>query len=307
MNLASVLPLAFVMVAGPQFISAVFFATSEKWKGDSATFVAGAAISITAVYTAAYFIFKGAKQGGGSHSSSTAHVIDIVILVLLVFAAVYTFLRRKKAEPPKWMSKLQTASLRFSFNLGLLLLGVFPTDIATSVSVGAHLANKRSPWADGVPFILRSSFPDRQQHDAVGASATCARHEPPTDNREEDKVMSTEIEFIEGESISATEEYREVHERLLAAGWQRTMRVHAALNEVLSRVAWIEPYLHLQRSTACSAGRPHRGGNRSRAARCPRAPARLTRHSLHNAGRRRLAGHTPSQPCITAERPKVHR
>jgi hypothetical protein len=33
MNLASVLPLAFVMVAGPQFISAVFFATSEKWKG----------------------------------------------------------------------------------------------------------------------------------------------------------------------------------------------------------------------------------------------------------------------------------
>jgi len=42
MNLAAVLPLAFVMIAGPQFISAIFFATSEKWKGDSATFVAGA-------------------------------------------------------------------------------------------------------------------------------------------------------------------------------------------------------------------------------------------------------------------------
>ena len=154
MDLASVLPLAFVMVAGLQFITAVFFATSEKWKGDSATFVAGAAISITAEYTAAYFIFKGAKQSGGSHDSSTAHVIDVVILVLLVFAAVYTFLRRKTAEPPKWMEKLQTASLRLSLNLGLVLLAFFPVDIATSVSVGARLANRHAPWVEGVPFIL---------------------------------------------------------------------------------------------------------------------------------------------------------
>jgi hypothetical protein len=154
MNLASVLPLAFVMVAGPQLITAVFFATSERWKSDSATFVAGAAISITAVYTAAYFIFKGAKQSGGSHDSSTGHVIDVVILVLLVFAAVYTFRRRKMAKPPKWMEKLQTASVRLSLTLGLLLLGVFPTDIATSVSVGARLANRHAPWAEGVPFIL---------------------------------------------------------------------------------------------------------------------------------------------------------
>ena len=132
----------------------IFFATSEKWKGDSATFVAGAAISITTVYTAAYFVFKGTKQSGGSHSSSTGHAIDVVILVLLLFAAVYTFRRRKTAKPPKWMAKLQTASMRLSFNLGLLLLGVFPTDIATSVSVGGHLANKRAPWVDGLPFIL---------------------------------------------------------------------------------------------------------------------------------------------------------
>ena len=154
MDLASVLPLAFVMVAGPQFITAVFFATSERWKSDSASYVAGAAISITAFYTAAYFVFKGAKQSGGSHDSSTGHVIDVVILVLLVFAAVYTFRRRKKAEPPKWMKKLQTASLRLSFVLGLLLLGIFPTDIATSVSVGARMANRHAPWAEGVPFIL---------------------------------------------------------------------------------------------------------------------------------------------------------
>lgn len=35
MNILAVLPLAVVMVAGPQIISSFFFATSEKWRGDS--------------------------------------------------------------------------------------------------------------------------------------------------------------------------------------------------------------------------------------------------------------------------------
>ena len=154
MNVAAMLPLAIVMIAGPQIISSIFFATSEKWKGDSLNYVAGAAISITVIYTAAYFLFKGAKDSGGSNSSSTAHTLDAVILALLLFAMFYTFRRRKTSKPPKWMDKLQTASLRLSFNLGLVLLGAFPTDIATSVSVGARLSNQSEPWVAGVPFIL---------------------------------------------------------------------------------------------------------------------------------------------------------
>jgi len=154
MNVAAMLPLAVVMIAGPQIITSIFFATSEKWKADSVNYVAGAAISITVTYTAAYFIFKGAKDSGGSNSGATAHTLDAVILALLLFAMFYTFRRRKTSKPPKWMDKLQTASLRLSFNLGLVLLGVFPTDIATSVSVGARLSNQSEPWVAGVPFIL---------------------------------------------------------------------------------------------------------------------------------------------------------
>jgi hypothetical protein len=48
------LPLAFVMVAGPQIMSAVFFGTSVNWKGASAAYVLGAAVSVTAFFTAAY-------------------------------------------------------------------------------------------------------------------------------------------------------------------------------------------------------------------------------------------------------------
>jgi threonine/homoserine/homoserine lactone efflux protein len=74
--------------------------------------------------------------------------------VLLVAAALRTFLKRKEAEPPKWMGKLQTASPRFSFRLGFLLLGVFPTDILTAWAVGTYLAAHDDPWWHYLPFVL---------------------------------------------------------------------------------------------------------------------------------------------------------
>jgi threonine/homoserine/homoserine lactone efflux protein len=74
--------------------------------------------------------------------------------VLLVVAAVHVFVTRKTSEPPKWMGKLQTADARFSFRLGFLLLGVFPTDILTSVAVGSYLSSHDSPWWHCLPFLL---------------------------------------------------------------------------------------------------------------------------------------------------------
>jgi uncharacterized membrane protein len=148
----TILPLAFVMIAGPQIISAVFFATSEQWSRNSAAYVLGAAVSITTFVTIAYFVAKGAKDASSSESSGN-DTLDVVILVLLVIAAVYTFLKRKESEPPKWMGKLQTATPRFALTLGLLLLGIFPTDIVTSIAVGSKTAREGDPWTYVLPFI----------------------------------------------------------------------------------------------------------------------------------------------------------
>ena len=41
------------------------------------------------------------------------------------------------------MGKLQTANPAFSFRVGFLLLGVFPTDILTSVAVGTFPGQPR--------------------------------------------------------------------------------------------------------------------------------------------------------------------
>jgi thiol:disulfide interchange protein len=150
-NLLTILPLAFVMIAGPQLLSAIFLATSEKWRRNTATYLAGAALSVTLIVSIAYFASSGAPRKGGSNN-----VVNIIVLVLLLAAMVYVFLTRKTrktSEPPKWMGKLQTANPKFSFRLGFLLLGVFPTDILTSVAVGSYLSSHGDPWWHFLPFL----------------------------------------------------------------------------------------------------------------------------------------------------------
>jgi hypothetical protein len=148
-NIAKLLPMAFVMIAGPQILSAIFLATSENWRHNSAAYLAGAALSITLVVTIAYFAGNGAADEGASNDA-----LDIAVLVLLVAAALHVFLTRKTAEPPEWMGKLQSATPKFSFMLGFLLLGAFPTDILTSFAVGGYLAGHGDPWWHYLPFVV---------------------------------------------------------------------------------------------------------------------------------------------------------
>ena len=143
-----VLPLVVVMIAGPQLLSAVFLATSERWRRNSAAYVTGAGLSISLVTFVAYVVSGGAI-GGGTRSST----VYVVILVLLVLAMVHTYRTREQAEPPKWMGKLLSASPRFSFRLGFLLLGFFPTDLLTSAPVGSYLAAREASWTDALPFV----------------------------------------------------------------------------------------------------------------------------------------------------------
>jgi hypothetical protein len=147
-TLAKVIPLAFVMIAGPQILSAIFLATSESWRRDSAAYVLGAAISVMTVVTLAFVLSTGASNQGASGDT-----LDIIFMVLLVAAGLHTFLTRKTSKPPKWMGKLETAQPKLAFQLGFLLLGLFPTDILTSFAVGGTLARHGDPWWHVLPFL----------------------------------------------------------------------------------------------------------------------------------------------------------
>jgi hypothetical protein len=148
MSFLTLLPMAVVMIAGPQILSSIFLATSENWKRDSIAYVAGAALSIT-IFTSAAFFLGGGDPGGNDGNDD----IYWIVLALLVAAMLHVFLKRAESEPPKWMGKLQTASPRFTFRLGFLLLGIFPTDILTSVAVGGTVAARGDPWWHVFPFV----------------------------------------------------------------------------------------------------------------------------------------------------------
>jgi hypothetical protein len=77
----------------------------------------------------------------------------VVIAVLLVVAMAHTFVTRARATTPAWMSRLEGASPRLCFVLGFLLLGVFPTDILTSLSVRAYVAANGDRWVSVLPFV----------------------------------------------------------------------------------------------------------------------------------------------------------
>jgi Sap-like sulfolipid-1-addressing protein len=152
MDFLKILPMAFVMIAGPQIISAFFFATRPDWKQISAAYVLGAAISIALVVGASYLLRQGAGESSES-SGSGLSTTDVIILVLLLFAMFRNYSKRNESEPPKWMGKLQTATPKTAFVLGFLLLGFFPSDLITSISIGGFLSEHGDPYWHVLGFL----------------------------------------------------------------------------------------------------------------------------------------------------------
>jgi len=158
MSFVEVLPLAIVMIAGPQIISSIFLSTSERWRTNSMAYVFGSALSISLVVVAAYLLGNRFGGGGGLLGASARQLLYVVVLVLLLYAAVETYRKRTVSDPPEWMGELTSAAPQFSFRLGFLLLGFFPTNIVTSISVGTYLAANGAPVTDAAGFVLLTLF-----------------------------------------------------------------------------------------------------------------------------------------------------
>ncbi|MCU4754057.1 GAP family protein [Halobacteria archaeon AArc-curdl1] len=158
MSFVDVLPLAIVMIAGPQIISSIFLSTSERWRANATAYVFGAALSISLVVAVAYLLGNSLGSDGGLLGASARQLLYVVVLVLLLYAAVDTYRNRTVSEPPKWMGELTSAAPQFSFRLGFLLLGFFPTNVVTSITVGTYLAANGAPVTDAAGFVLLTLF-----------------------------------------------------------------------------------------------------------------------------------------------------
>ena len=158
-----VLPLAITMMAGPQIISSIIFVTRE-----------GDAVKVSLAYVSAIFLaaclgtlicFGLANALGsaidlsdGGDASTAAKVIQIALVALLILRALSIYLKRADSEPPKWLGTLQTATPRRAFEIGALLILLFPGDVVVMLTTGVHLVSEGHSWIDATPLILMTTL-----------------------------------------------------------------------------------------------------------------------------------------------------
>ena len=127
-----ILPLALIMVMGPQILTAIFLVTSKEPVKNSVAMLLGVlvAASLSILIWFGLYDLVNIKPRSGSGPSTA----DYVVAGLLAVAGIHTFLGRGNASVPKWMTALQEAEPRRAFGLAFLLILVMPTDIVAVIS-----------------------------------------------------------------------------------------------------------------------------------------------------------------------------
>ncbi len=155
-----ILPLAITTMVGPQILVAIIFITAKKDAIKvSLSYLLGilfaASAFITAVFVAARVF--GLKAGASGQPPHWASAVEVILVILLIALSLRSYLGRKTAKPPKWMTGLQETKPATAFKLALLLIFLMPTDIVVMLTVGLHLAAHGSSPADllyALPFLV---------------------------------------------------------------------------------------------------------------------------------------------------------
>jgi hypothetical protein len=148
-----ILPLAITMMAGPQIMSAIIFATHPRAIRVSLALVAGVAIATVVGVTIARGLASAVSLGDPSDKGSAGKIIQYALVGLLIAAAVKNYLGRRTAEPPRWLGTLMTADARKASETGLLVILLMPSDIVVMLTVGTNLEQHGSSVAAALPFV----------------------------------------------------------------------------------------------------------------------------------------------------------
>lgn len=148
-----IVPLAVTMMAGPQEMTAILLVTSPRAVRVSSAFLIGVTAAMLIGTTIAYLLADSLGElGDPSDKGSTGQVIQYVLVALLALLALRTYRNREHVEPPKWLGGMLEASTLKAFGMGFLLILVFPTDVATMLTVGVHLQQNDSSLIEAAPF-----------------------------------------------------------------------------------------------------------------------------------------------------------
>jgi hypothetical protein len=147
-----ILPLAVTMMAGPQEMTAIVFVTHREAVRVSVAFLIGAVVAMVLGTTITYLLAGAIDLGNSSDKGSTGGIIQYALVALLAVLAIRTYRHREHVQPPKWLGGLLEASPRKALTMGFLLILVFPTDVATMLTVGVHLRQNGHSLIEAAPF-----------------------------------------------------------------------------------------------------------------------------------------------------------
>jgi Sap-like sulfolipid-1-addressing protein len=151
-----ILPLALIMVMGPQILTAIFLVTSHEPVKNSAAMIVGVVVAATlslAIWFGLYDVLNIKPRSGSGPSTA-----DYVVAGLLALAGIHTFLGRHEASVPKWMTALQEAEPKRAFTLAFLLILLMPTDIVAVISTVHWLHDNHDNLLHGWPLVAATTL-----------------------------------------------------------------------------------------------------------------------------------------------------
>lgn len=146
-----ILPLALIMVMGPQILTAIFLVTSKEPVKNSTAMLTG--VFVAAVLSVLIWFGLYEALGINPPSGSGPSTADYVVAGLLALVGIHAFLGRHEASVPKWMTALQEAEPRRAFSLAFLLILLMPTDIVAVISTVHWLHNDNLDVLHAWPLI----------------------------------------------------------------------------------------------------------------------------------------------------------
>jgi Sap, sulfolipid-1-addressing protein len=148
-----ILPLALIMVMGPQILTAIFLVTSQEPVKNSWAMLVGVLLAASLSLLIWFGLYEVLGINPGSSSDSGPSTMDWVVAGLLALAGIHTFLGRKTASVPKWMTALQEAEPRRALILGFLLILLMPTDIVAVIATVHWLHVNSDGVVHGWPLV----------------------------------------------------------------------------------------------------------------------------------------------------------
>jgi hypothetical protein len=150
-----ILPLALIMVMGPQILTAIFLVTSHEPVKNSGAMLVGVVLAASTSIALWFGLVNliGIDPSGDEGPSTT----DYVVAGLLAVLALRVYLTRGTAKTPKWMGALQEAEPKRAFSLGFLLIFLMPTDIIAVISTVNYLHDKGFDVLHGWPLVAATT------------------------------------------------------------------------------------------------------------------------------------------------------